>query len=264
MAQNPDGAYDMASKMLRHHLHTKQTSDKGLLVEKLLVVEPVRFTEEWYVAMAIDRENYSPAIIVSQSGGVDIETTGKERLRAFPFSLSTGITPDVIQRISEHLVVSPEKRQQLWSILQNMYRLFKDKDATLLEINPLAWTTDDVFCALDAKFQFDNAAEKRQPELFSLRDPAHEVPEEIEAERFGLVYVRMEGNIGNVVNGAGLAMATNDAIGMYGGASANFLDTGGQATKETMQEAFKIIMEDSRVKTILVNIYGGKSGREPP
>lgn len=246
--------------MLQSRLITKQTGDRGLVVEQVYVAEILEFEEEWYLAMTIDRENYTPAIIISKKGGVDIETVAKEHpeeLFTFHFKISEGITGKLVGQIAKSLNASADESKNLETLLNGMYKIFVDKDATLLEINPLVRTADNNFTCLDAKFTFDNAAEKRQKDLFALRDSQHEIPEEVEAEKYGLVYVRMEGNIGNVVNGAGLAMATNDAIGLYGGASANFLDAGGQATKNTMLKAFAIIMRDERVKTIFVNIYGG-------
>jgi succinyl-CoA synthetase beta subunit len=260
MAETPGAGEKIALNMLGHRLRTKQTTDRGLQVDKVYVAETVRYDEEWYLAMTIDRENYSPAIILSKSGGVDIETIAKEqpeKLLTYHFSLTKGITGDLIEQIAKQLGTSGKETEALSQILSRMHRIFASKDATLLEINPLVRSSDGSFTCIDSKLSVDNAAEKRQPELFGLRDVQHEIPEEVEAEKAGLVYVRMEGSIGNVVNGAGLAMATNDAIAYYGGASANFLDTGGQATKDTMQKAFEIIMRDDRVKAVLVNIYGG-------
>ncbi|KAF2093356.1 succinate-CoA ligase [Rhizodiscina lignyota] len=260
MVESPEAGKEIASKMLGHRLKTKQTPSKGLKVDKLYVVETIKYHDEWYLAMTIDREQYKPAIIISKSGGVDIETMAKEspeKLLTFHFNLTQGITAELISEISRALRTSVAETKNLEQILSRMHSLFVSKDATLLEINPLVRSSDSTFTCLDAKFSFDNAAEKRQQDLFALRDVEHEVSEELEAEKYGLVYVRMDGNIGNVVNGAGLAMATNDAIAHSGGASANFLDAGGQATKETMMKAFEIILRDERVKTILVNIYGG-------
>jgi succinyl-CoA synthetase beta subunit len=148
-------------------------------------------------------------------------------------------------------------------ILTKMYEIFREKDATLLEINSLARLENGQFICLDAKLVLDDDAAKRQPDIFRLRDTSQEVEDEIKAERHSLVYIKMDGNIGNIVNGAGLAMATNDAIGLHGGASANFLDAGGQATKETMIQALGIVLGDKRVKAILINIYGGERGGYP-
>ncbi|OAG02221.1 succinate-CoA ligase [Paraphaeosphaeria sporulosa] len=253
-------AGQMASQMLGHRLVTKQTGEKGLQVNKIYVAETIEYQDEWYLAMTIDRERYQPAIILSKSGGVDIESVAKsnpEKLLTFNFELTKGITPELVSRIASALETTDQETHNLGDILQKMHKLFISKEATLLEINPLVRSSDSTFTCLDAKFSFDNAAEKRQPELFALRDVEQEQGDEVEAEKYGLVYIKLEGNIGNVVNGAGLAMATNDAIAHYGGASANFLDAGGQATTETMKKAFEIIMRDRRVQCIFVNIYGG-------
>lgn len=260
LAESPIAGKEIATKMLGHRLKTKQTSGKGLTVNKVYVAETIKYNEEWYLAMTIDRENYTPVIIISKSGGVDIEKLAKEepeKVLKFNFSLTHGLTDDVVSEVFKTLGISTEETSRLRHILTQMSKLFMEKDATLLEINPLVRSSGGIFTCLDSKFSFDNAAKVRQKELFSQQDFDHEVSEEVEAENYGLVYVRMDGNIGNVVNGAGLAMATNDAIAHYSGASANFLDAGGQATKETMQKAFEIILRDSRVKAILINIYGG-------
>ncbi|KAF2114267.1 hypothetical protein BDV96DRAFT_495245 [Lophiotrema nucula] len=259
MVNDPTSAAKMAKQMLGHRLVTKQTGDKGLQVDKIYAAETIKYQDEWYLAMTIDRENYSPAIILSKSGGVDIESVAKtspEKLLTFHFSLTEGITPSLISKIAQALGTNEKETSSLGEILARMHTLFRAKDATLLEINPLVRTSSSTFICLDAKFTFDNSAQYRQKDLFALRSVDHENTSELEAEKYGLVYIRLEGNIGNVVNGAGLAMATNDAISHYGGSSANFLDAGGQATKETMIKAFEIILRDERVKVILVNIYG--------
>ncbi|KAF2635189.1 hypothetical protein P280DRAFT_501978 [Massarina eburnea CBS 473.64] len=255
-------ASQTATQMLGHELITKQTGDKGLRVDKIYVAETITYQDEWYlaIAMTIDREKYSPAIILSKSGGFDIESVAKghpDKLLTFHFSLTQGITSDIVSQIAVSLGTPEKETRHLERILKRMHALFKSKDATLLEINPMVRSTDGSFICLDAKFSFDDAAEKRQPELFAIQDVQQEQGAEIEAAKYGLVYIRLEGNNGNVVNGAGLAMATNDAIAFHGGSSANFLDAGGQATKETMQKAFDIIMRDERVRCIFVNIYGG-------
>lgn len=226
---------------------------------KVYVSEAVQPQRQWYLAMTIDRENYSPAIILSDS-------PQSSPVAIIPFRLSAGITPEVLSQVCRHMSLSPDASSSLPAILQSLFAIFKEKDATLLEVGRLALLPSadaggGSFTCLDASFTFDDASRGRQKALFALRDTEQEVSEEVEAEKYGLVYVRMDGDIGNVVNGAGLAMATNDAIGLYGGKSANFLDGGGQATKETMVKAFGIIMADERVKVILVNIYGGESGR---
>ncbi|KID74552.1 succinyl-CoA synthetase beta chain, partial [Metarhizium brunneum ARSEF 3297] len=256
----PDQAEHVASKMLDQRLLTKDNGTDGHVVEKLYVAEAATYDSQWYLAMTIDRENYQPAIIVSKEGGVELDVLISERpdsLFTFGFGISEGITNALVQDIQQRLGTTDQETANLTHILTQLYSIFRDREATHLEINPLGRSLDGSFTSLNANFAFDKAAEHRQEEVSALRDKAQEVPDEVEAEKHGLVYVRMDGNIGNVVNGAGLAMATNDAIGFHGGASANFLDAGGKATKDTMIQAFRIITRDERVKAILVNIYGG-------
>ncbi|KAH7131076.1 hypothetical protein EDB81DRAFT_807885 [Dactylonectria macrodidyma] len=251
---------EIASRMLGHRLTTEQTALDGVKVNQLYVSEVIDYSDKWYLAFTLDRENYTPAIVVSKKGGIDIDKTAKDspnEIHSFNFSLIKGITAELVQQISQCLDATPNEAKSLGQILTRLHNLFVSKDATFLEINPLARTSNGTLTCVDARFTFDDAASKRQQDLFALRDPTSEVEEELEAEKYGLIYIKMDGNIGNVVNGAGLAMATNDAISDHGGASANFLDAGGQATKETMQKAFEIILRDERVKTILVNVYGG-------
>lgn len=210
--------------------------------------------------MTIDRENYCPAVLVSKHGGKDIQTIVRdhpESVQTFDFGLTEGVTSDLVAAVAGAMQIDSTQTSNLRDVLKSMHSIFVAKDATMLEVTSLAREKDGRFVALDSNFTFDDDASKRQEDLFALRDKDQEVKDEVEAEKYGLVYVRMDGNIGNVVNGAGLAMATNDAIGLAGGNSANFLDAGGQATKETMMQAFSIILRDERVKVILVNIYGG-------
>jgi succinyl-CoA synthetase beta subunit len=246
--------------MLGNRLTTAQTGPGGRPVKRVYMVETVKFQQEYYLAMTIDREKFSPVVILSNQGGVDIESTIQHdggKLHKFWFSVGSGIDDSIISDIKNQMGFSESEIDNLADILKKMFQVFVQKDATLLEVNPLVHTEGGNFVCLDTKFVFDDAAEWRQKDIFALRDKEDTVQDEIEAEKHGLVYVRLDGNIGNVVNGAGLAMATNDAVELYGGKSANFLDAGGQATKETMLGAFKIIMCDPRVKAILVNIYGG-------
>ena len=246
-------AGEATARLLGHPI--QNGGGQGYPVEHVYVSEAVQSDREWYLAMTIDRENYCPAIVLSDK--TPDEASGE--LVTIPFRLSEGITSELLSRLSAHMNLPPRSSPALKPILDALYGIFSQKDATLLEISRLALLPDGTLTCLGANFTFDDAAHKRQPELFSLRDTHQEVTEEVEAEKYGLVYVRMDGDIGNVVNGAGLAMATNDAIGLYGGKSANFLDGGGQATKETMVKAFGIIVADERVKVILVNIYGGEA-----
>lgn len=265
--ESPCAGRKVAEQMLGHRLRTKQTTTDGLFVEKVYVAEVLQYDSEWYLAIAIDRENYSPAIIISKSGGMDIESVAKEtpdQVLKYHFDISKGISSELLANIALDMGVSPGEKTSLGDLLVRMHKLFISKDATLMEINPLVRHADtESFTCLDAKFSFDDAAKTRQQDLFSMREKGGGddtgSAAELEAEKHGLVYIQMDGSIGNVVNGAGLAMATNDAIAHYGGTSANFLDAGGQATKETMQKAFEIILRDDRVRCILVNIYGGES-----
>lgn len=228
------------------------------------MAEMVEFEKEYYLAMTVDRAKFSPVIFLSEHGGVNIESTigeADKKLHKFWFSVREGISERVLKDIRNQMGFEQSEIDNISDTLRKLFELFMGKDATLLEVNPLVRTKEGEFVCLDAKFTFDDAAERRQKDLFALRDKEGEVRDEVEAEKHGLVYVRLDGNIGNVVNGAGLAMATNDAVELYGGKSANFLDAGGQATKDTMLGAFKIILGDPRVKVILVNIYGGEYGR---
>ncbi|KAI6782680.1 Succinyl-CoA ligase [ADP-forming] subunit beta-like protein [Emericellopsis cladophorae] len=246
--------------MISHKLKTEDTFDEGVIVDKLHISRPVGATGQWYLSLSVDREHYTPCITVSKFGGVSLSSIARDRpetLSQFHFKNSDGISADLMSQIVAQVRLTTVEAANMEAILQGMHQIFVQKDATHLEINPLARLPDESLTCVSASFTFDDAAAKRQPELFALRDKAQAVPEEIEAEKHGLVYVKMDGNIGNVVNGAGLAMATNDAIGLYGGKSANFLDAGGQATKETMVRAFDIVLGDKRVNTILVNVYGG-------
>ncbi|KAJ4169575.1 hypothetical protein NW754_005728 [Fusarium falciforme] len=186
------------------------------------------------------------------------QVTG-ERLaeQVFRFDITNGITTELTSNVAKLVNASQGGLESIRNILTRLYDLFQTRDATLIEINTLAKAKEGTFICLDSNFTADGASERRQAELFSLRDEEAEIPEEVEARKHGLIYIKLNGDIGNVVNGAGLAMATNDAINYHGGASANFLDAGGQATRQTMQKAFEIILRDDRVKVIFVNIYGG-------
>ncbi|KAF5568596.1 succinyl ligase subunit beta [Fusarium napiforme] len=236
--------------------HEKNHRDLTIPVYMEKVVEP---EEKWRLTMAVDRERYRPIIKIrdakSHKGlpNVIYESAFQE---VFEFSLSTGITEELLTDIAQSFHLGKTSKESLREVIERLFNIFRDKEALSLETD-LLFLKDGTFMCNNSDFFFDDAAWSRQQKLFALRDKKQEIPEEVRAEKHGLVYVHMNGNIGNVVNGAGLAMATNDAISLYGGSSANFLDAGGQATKETMLQAFKIIMSDKRVKAILVNIYGG-------
>lgn len=253
---------DISAKMLGQRLFTKQTAPEGLPVDKVYVVEHLNIGHEYYLAITTDRTNACPVLVMSRGGGTGIEELAAKDPRAvvkLPLNYADGVTAQTVSMICERLGLQAD-RDQLTTLLQRLYVFFKEHDATLVEINPLIREagTGRWVCA-DSKVSIDNAAAKRQNQTFSLRDRTQEMAVELEAEKHGLVYIQLDGNIGCLVNGAGLAMATNDAVARYGGQCANFLDGGGQATKETMVKAFDLILSDKRVKVILVNIYGGES-----
>ncbi|CAG7959828.1 unnamed protein product [Penicillium salamii] len=256
IVKSPREAYQSALNMLNHNLTTKQTPPSGLPVHKLYIYKAVDITHEYYLAITFDRKRSSPIILISDSGGVDIETS--DRLHQLWFQLDTGITPEIDAYIQAELGFSDSEMVGIHRMLCDMVRLFREKDATLLELNPLV-RTEEGFVCVDAKFEFDNSARFRQGDIFACEEGGEgvEVKEVKEAEKLGLSYVKLDGNIGNIVNGAGLAMATNDLITLVGGSCANFLDVGGGATREGLVKAFRILWGDERVKGVLINIYGG-------
>ncbi|CAG8008276.1 unnamed protein product [Penicillium olsonii] len=254
IVKSPREAYQSALNMLNHNLTTKQTPPAGLPVHKLYIYKAVDITHEYYLAITFDRRRSSPIILISDSGGVDIETS--DRLHQLWFQLETGITPEIDAYIQAELGFSDSEMKVIHKLLCDMVRLFREKDATLLELNPLVKTADGFVC-LDAKFEFDNSARFRQGDIFACEEGGDE-QEVRDAEKLGLSYVKLDGNIGNIVNGAGLAMATNDLITLVGGRCANFLDVGGGATRDGLVKAFKILWGDERVKGVLINIYGGE------
>ncbi|XHG08990.1 hypothetical protein AWENTII_012073 [Aspergillus wentii] len=254
----PNEALENAANMLGHYLKTTQTPPSGLLVKNLYIYKAVNVAHEYYFSITFDRKRYSPVILISDEGGVNIEANA-DSLHKFPFSLDTGITPDIISRIHGAMLFSTTEMRVIEHVIRRMADLFRERDAILLELNPLALTTEEQFICLDAKFEFDNCAAFRQEDIFNLEEREH-MPDsrvEYEAAQLGLSYVRLDGNIGNIVNGAGLAMATNDLITIHGGKSANFLDIGGKASTATLLKSFEILNRDPRVKGILINIFGG-------
>ncbi|KAF4982096.1 hypothetical protein FZEAL_2202 [Fusarium zealandicum] len=249
----------LAAKLIESQTGPSLWDETAPSVRRLYVEESIQFDRKWHVSMAVDRENYCPVVRIQEIKTTSENSSTEEkhiRKHCFNFSLTEGIPQNAVIDISEKLNLSKEVSQGFGRVLQGLFKIFSEKEAISIEVDMLNTVDEQLICA-DSVFLFDDAAQKRQPDLFALRQSDQEVQEEVEAERHGLVYVRMGGNIGNVVNGAGLAMATNDAISLHGGTSANFLDAGGQATKQTMLQAFGIIMRDERVKAILVNIYGG-------
>ncbi|XP_004928485.2 succinate--CoA ligase [ADP-forming] subunit beta, mitochondrial [Bombyx mandarina] len=260
MVNTPEVAGDIAGKMLKQLLVTKQTGAAGRICNMVMVTERKFPRREYYVAIMMERSFNGPVIIASSQGGVNIEDVAAENPDAItyePIDIVSGITDDQICRVIEKIGLQ-EFATEAHGMIKKMYDLFLKKDALLIEVNPYAEDalTGQFFC-LDAKFRFDDNAEFRQKELFSLRDTTQEDPKEIEAAKYNLNYIALDGNIGCMVNGAGLAMATMDIIKLYGGDPANFLDVGGGATAQAVSEAFKIILSDPKVTAILVNIFGG-------
>jgi succinyl-CoA synthetase beta subunit len=250
----------IAQQMIGQVLVTHQTGDSGKVVNKVMVAQAVDITKEYYLAILMDRENRSPVIVASTEGGVNIEEVAEktpEKIIRETIHPLAGLQPYEVRKISSGLGFAGDTAKQFGKLLKSLYKLFISCDCSLVEINPLVTTPDGQVLALDAKFGFDDNALYRQPEIESLRDPSEEDPREVAASEFGLNYIGLDGNIACLVNGAGLAMATMDIIKHFGGEPANFLDVGGGATEEQVTNAFKIILGDSNVKGILVNIFGG-------
>ena len=247
-------------KMFGKKLVTHQTDSRGKEVKKVYVEESLEFNKEFYLSCLVDRFSSKIAFISSAEGGVNIEqvaTNSPEKIFTTKLLLSTTIEDKNIEKIIEPFNLHGKSKQQAINLIKSIYKLLIETDASLIEINPLILTkANDVIC-LDAKINFDDNALYRQPKILSLRDFAEEDPTEIEANKHGLAYIKLDGKIGCMVNGAGLAMATMDIIKLYGSKPANFLDVGGGASKEKVSFAFKIILSDKNVKGILINIFGG-------
>ena len=249
-----------AKKMFGMNLITPQTGPEGKLVQRLYIENGSDIKKELYLSCLVDRATSKVAFIVSKMGGMDIEKVAEEtpdEITTVFIEPSTGITDLDIKTIASSLELSGSLVDQLDGLVKNLYKFFTEKDASLLEINPLTITDNDKLICLDAKVNFDDNALYRHPEIEELRDPNEEDKYELEAAKYDLAYIKLDGSIGCMVNGAGLAMASLDIIKLYGGEPANFLDVGGGASKEKVTSAFKIILSDPGVKGILVNIFGG-------
>ena len=253
-------AGEIAEKMIGQTLVTKQTGEAGKLVNKVMVGEAVSIDRELYLAILMDRETCRPVIVASTEGGMDIEdvaeSTPEKIVRQFVHPLA-GLQAYEVRKLAKGLELSGDQAKQFGKLISNLYKLFIQCDCSMVEINPLVVTPEGDVLALDAKFGFDDNALYRHPDIVAYRDLDEEDPREVEASKYGLNYIGLDGNIACLVNGAGLAMATMDIIKHYGGDPANFLDVGGGATKEQVCAAFKIILGDPNVKGILVNIFGG-------
>lgn len=252
---------ELVKSMIGHRLITKQTPPDGIPVNKVMVAEAIDIVRETYFCILMDRESNGPVIVASPDGGVDIEEVAEktpDRILKTPVDINSGLDEETSMRISSFLgFTSPEMQKQCSEQIQRLYKMFVEVDCLQLEVNPLAETPDGLIYTADAKLGFDDNAQFRQKPIFDMEDTTELDPREVEAASFNLNYVQMDGNIGCLVNGAGLAMATMDIIKLYGGEPANFLDVGGSVQEHQVKEAFRIISEDKRVKAILVNVFGG-------
>ena len=249
-----------ASNMLGKTLVTHQTGLSGRKVKRLYIEETCDIAKEFYLSCLVDRSSSKIAFISSAEGGVDIEEVAKhnpKKIITVKLSLSKSVSKDDIKKILQPFTLPEKSKKQAFQIIQSIYKILIEKDANLIEINPLILTTDGNLRCLDAKINFDDNALYRHPDIESLKDTNEEDSIETEAGKHGLAYIKLNGKIGCMVNGAGLAMATMDIIKLYGSEPANFLDVGGGASKEKVSAAFKIILLDKNVKGILINIFGG-------
>jgi len=249
-----------ADRMLGKPLITPQTGPKGRLVRRVYIVKDATIARELYLSLLVDRVTGRLAFVASTEGGVNIEEVGPhtpEKIATLTVDPATGISAYHGRVIASALKLEGDLAKQCTALIKALYQLFIDKDASLIEINPLVVTKEGKLLCLDAKIGFDDNALFRHADIAGLRDIHEEDPAEVEASKHDLSYVKLDGAIGCMVNGAGLAMATMDIIKLYGGEPANFLDVGGGATKERVTEAFKIILSDPNVKCVLVNIFGG-------
>jgi succinyl-CoA synthetase beta subunit len=258
--KTPAEVRDVALKMLDQILVTHQTGPVGRKVNKLLVAESADIAREIYFAVLLDRTTSAPVIVASTEGGVEIEAVAAkspEKIIREPLDPLAGLQPFQTRKLAKQLGFDSSQLKSASKLFEGLFRTFIAYDCSMVEVNPLVVTTKGDVLALDAKFNFDDNALYRHPEIETLRDIAEEDPREVEASKHGLNYIGLDGNIACLVNGAGLAMATMDIIKFYGGEPANFLDVGGGATEEQVTEAFKILIADKKVKAILVNIFGG-------
>ena len=249
-----------AKFLIGKNLITPQTGKDGRPVDCVLIEGTKPLDKEFYLSVVLDRSVAKPCLLVSEAGGMDIEAVAQkspEKIHRTWFSLEAGLTELEAIKIAKELVKDTHQIKSFANVFCAAAKLFLDLDASLVEINPLAITKSGEVIAIDAKITFDDNALYRHPEIEALRDPHQEDPREVEAKKFDLSYVGLDGNIGCIVNGAGLAMATMDIIKYAGGEPANFLDVGGGASKEKVSAAFKIVLKDPKVKAILVNIFGG-------
>jgi succinyl-CoA synthetase beta subunit len=260
LCKSPVEARELASKMLGQTLVTHQTGPAGRVVNKVLVAESAEIAREIYFAILLDRATAAPVVVASTEGGVEIETVAArspEKIIRESIDPLAGLQSFQMRKLAKQLAFDLAQLKAASKLFDGLFRTFIALDCSMVEVNPLVVTIKGEVLALDAKFNFDDNALYRHPDIAAMRDIAEEDPREVEASKHGLNYIGLDGNIACLVNGAGLAMATMDIIKFYGGNPANFLDVGGGATEEQVTEAFKILIADENVKAILVNIFGG-------
>jgi succinyl-CoA synthetase beta subunit len=260
LAANPDEAVKLAGQILGMTLVTKQTGPEGKLVRTVLIEEALPIARELYLGVVLDRSEGFPVMMASQFGGMEIEEVAAENPAAIlkaHFDPDVGLHPYLSRQLAFGLGLEGDAFKAGTTFMHALARAYAETDASLLEINPLITTTDGRVIALDAKMNVDDSALFRHPEIAAMRDIHEEEPLEVEASKFDLNYIKLDGNIGCMVNGAGLAMATMDIIKHYGGTPANFLDVGGDASQTRVAAAFRILLSDPSVKGVLVNIFGG-------
>ncbi len=261
LVTTPEAVRKESQEMMGKVLVTKQTGPQGKKVSRLLVAEAPNIDKEFYLSFVVDRKRKSVGLIASSAGGVDIEETAAthpEKIIRLQINPTQGMYPFQARQVAYALGLGEKKCfGEAVKLILNLYKCFVENDCSLIEINPLILKKEDAVEALDAKMAFDDNSLYRHKEIAAMRDPAEEDPREVAASQFELSYIGLSGNIGCMVNGAGLAMATMDIIKLHGGEPANFLDVGGSATTEKVTEAFKLILSDTNVKAVLVNIFGG-------
>ena len=260
LAKSPDEAATLAGQILGMKLVTPQTGEEGRIVRRLLIEEGLDIKRELYLGVLVDRTVGAPIFMASAAGGMEIEEVAKDRPEAILREVidpATGFQPYQARKLAFGLSLTPEQVNVAVPFFQSLYRAFVETDASMLEINPCVVTGDGKLVALDAKVTFDDNALYRHPEFKDLRDLDEETPLEVEASKFKLNYIKLDGDIACMVNGAGLAMATMDIIKLSGGSPANFLDVGGGASEEQVKNAFRILLSDPNVKAVFVNIFGG-------
>jgi succinyl-CoA synthetase beta subunit len=260
VAKNTAEAADIAKKMLGMKLVTHQTGPEGRVVQRVLIEETLPIERELYLGIVLDRVQAKPVFMASAAGGVDIEEVAArspEKILKEPIEPGVGLTPFQARKLAYRIGMPPASAAAASSAMIALAKAYEGVDASLAEINPFILTTDGKVYALDAKFNLDDNALPRHKDLLELRDLNEEDPLEVDASRFGLNYIKLDGTVGCMVNGAGLAMATMDIIKYAGGSPANFLDVGGGASAEQIQNAFRILLSDKNVKAVLINIFGG-------